>query len=153
MKLLNILIAASMALFTVTASYAHETEAHDGLIIEKVWARETGGRTMSSAIYMTIKNPSHTGDTLVDVASDAAKMVQIHQSVSEDGIMKMNHIEGLPIAAGSKVSLKPGSYHIMLMKLAKPLNAGDVFMVTLSFEKAGDITVPVTVSSMSGMHH
>ncbi|MFZ8900881.1 MAG: copper chaperone PCu(A)C [Ilumatobacteraceae bacterium] len=41
--------------------------------------------------------------------------------------------------------LKPGGYHVMIFDLVAPLEIGQTFDVTLTFEKAGDVIVPVEV--------
>jgi copper(I)-binding protein len=65
-------------------------------------------------------------------------MVELHEMKMDGGVMKMKAIERLPLPAGQTVALKPGGYHVMLMGLAQPLNAGDSIPVTLTFEdKAG----------------
>jgi len=46
------------------------------------------------------------------------------------------------------VLLAPGGYHGMLMGLTTALKEGDSFPVTLSFEKAGEVTVNVDVLSL-----
>jgi periplasmic copper chaperone A len=55
---------------------------------------------------------------------------------------------GLSIPAGGSVVLKPGSYHVMLIGLKKALTAGEKFPLTLTFEKAGTISVTVPVQAM-----
>ena len=63
--------------------------------------------------------------------------------------MKMRAIAALPLPAGQAVSLKPGSYHIMLMGLTKPLPDGSTVPLKLIVEDAQkkqstvDIKVPV----------
>ena len=47
------------------------------------------------------------------------------------------------------MALKPGSYHVMLIGLKKPLTAGETFPLTLTFEKAGNISVTVPVQAMA----
>jgi copper(I)-binding protein len=65
-------------------------------------------------------------------------------------IMKMREVDGIELKAGSKISMKPGGgYHIMLVGLKHPLIAGDKFMLTLYFEKAGKIEVVVHVEADS----
>ena len=62
----------------------------------------------------------------------------------DNGVMKMRELtDGLAIPAGGTVALKPGSYHVMLIGLKKPLAAGDLFPLTLNFEKAGNVSVTV----------
>jgi copper(I)-binding protein len=133
-------------------SNIHEGEEHEhGLEISQPWVRQTGNRTVSAAIYLNIGNKGSFLDQLIDVQSDAAERVQIHQSVEEAGIMRMHHINKLPIAPKETLTFEPGSYHIMLTRLATPLKKGEVFPITLSFEKAGDITVHVLVTGIAGL--
>ena len=53
--------------------------------------------------------------------------------------------DGLPLPAGQKVELKPGSTHIMLMGLRDPLVDGGVASFTLTFEKAPAIGVHAAI--------
>ncbi|MEX0582595.1 MAG: copper chaperone PCu(A)C, partial [Sneathiella sp.] len=66
----------------------------------------------------------------------------------------MMHMEELVIEPGETVMLKPGGFHIMLMGLKKPLTKGSEFPLTLTFARAGEITVPVHVKGAGnmGMH-
>jgi copper(I)-binding protein len=61
------------------------------------------------------------------------------------GMMEMRKVEKIAIPAGKTVSLAPGGYHVMLLGLPKPLVAGQKFTLTLTFEKAGKVDVPVEV--------
>ena len=46
------------------------------------------------------------------------------------------------------MSVKPGSYPVMLLGLKKPLVAGQSFPLTLTFAKAGNIPVTVAIQAM-----
>lgn len=61
------------------------------------------------------------------------------------GAMVMQEVDRIDIPAGESVELKPGGYHVMLLDLAAPLEVGQQFTVTLTFETAGDVEVPVEV--------
>jgi periplasmic copper chaperone A len=50
--------------------------------------------------------------------------------------------------ASGSVVLKPGSYHVMMIGLKKPLTVGEKIPLTLTFEKAGNISVTVPVQAM-----
>ena len=66
-----------------------------------------------------------------------------------DGVMQMRQIaDGSPIPAGGSVTLKPGSYHVMLIGLKKPLTPGEIFPLTLTFAKVGNISVLVPIQAM-----
>ena len=143
------LLLACALIFTSLSVHAHENEEH-GLSIEKAWARKTS-RTVSAAVYLTIHNDTHNLEYLRGASSDIASNTMIHQSREEDGIMKMDHVEDLPIAPGETLSFAPGGYHIMLMGLTAPLAEGDVFTVTLDFENAGPTPVVVEVTGLMGL--
>jgi copper(I)-binding protein len=61
------------------------------------------------------------------------------------GAMTMKPVDGIDLPAGEPVQLKPGGYHVMLLDLAQPLEAGQQIEVTLTFEKAGKQTVTAEV--------
>ena len=65
-----------------------------------------------------------------------------------DGIASMPHAMSIPVPAGQNVQLAPGGYHGMLMGLTTALKEGDSFPVTLTFQNAGEITVPVEILSL-----
>lgn len=154
MKTLAKLFAAALILlpFQSVTVYAHgDTEQHaHKLTIDQPWAPHTGKRTMSAAVYLKMHNGGPESDTLVNVRSDVAEMTMLHRSYEEDGIMRMDHVEALEVPAGGSAALSPGSYHIMLMRLAAPLKRGEHFPLTLEFEKAGPVTVMVEITGIGG---
>ena len=70
-----------------------------------------------------------------------------------NGVMEMREITGgLPVPASGSVELKPGSYHVMLIGLKKPLKAGETIALTLDFEKAGKVSITVPIRAMAAEH-
>ena len=99
-------------------------------------------------VFMTIANSAAEADVLIGAKADVAEMAGLHTVVKDDqGGMKMTPVENIPVPASGSVELKPGSLHIMLMKLTKDLNTGDTFPLTLKYQKAGDMTVQVKVQA------
>jgi copper(I)-binding protein len=95
---------------------------------------------------MRIQNSGAEDDVLLGGESDVANVVEIHEMADVDGVMEMRPLaEGLTIPAGGDETLEPGGYHLMLIGLRQDLTNGKTFDLTLHFEKAGDVTVPVTV--------
>jgi periplasmic copper chaperone A len=122
------------------------------IMVEQPWSRATHSGANTGAVYMTINNRSGTADRLTGASSDVANKVQIHEMKVENGVMRMREITGgLSIPANGSVVLKPGSFHVMLIGLKKPLAAGQNFPLTLTFEKAGNISVTVPVQPMGAM--
>jgi periplasmic copper chaperone A len=132
------------------ATFAQGNEA--SIAIEQPWARATPAGALTGIVYMTLENKTNTADRLTGVSSDVAAQVQIHEMAVVDGIMQMRQVAGgLPIAAGGSVILKPGSYHVMLIGLKRPLVAGETLPLTLTFANAGNISVTVPVQAMGAM--
>ena len=98
-----------------------------------------------------LKNAAHHDDRLIGANSDVAKKAEIHgHKMNDAGVMKMVHVkDGLEVPGMGRVTLKPGSYHVMLMGLKAPLKEGETFKLELTFEKAGRITVPVKVMGVA----
>ena len=80
-----------------------------------------------------------------------AKKVEIHEMKLDGDVMRMREIEGgLVIPSDGMAHLKKGGNHMMVMGLSEPIKLDGAYEVTFSFEKAGDITVPAIVISLSG---
>jgi copper(I)-binding protein len=111
---------------------------------------ETMGSMIGStgAAFMTIKNTGKEADKLVAANSDVADAVEIHISEMKDDVMTMRQVDGVDVPAGGEAVLKPGSYHIMLIGLKRELSVGEKVDLTLSFEKAGQISVEAEVRAL-----
>lgn len=122
--------------------------ANAAMVIEDAKARATFAMAATGAVYLTLNNQNKTDDKLVaaSVPETVAKSVEIHTVVMQDGMMKMRELpDGIAVKASEKAVLKPGGFHIMLMGLKSPLNAGESISLTLHFEssKVQTITVPI----------
>lgn len=121
-----------------------------GITVERPWARQTlQGMSMGGA-FMLLKNESAQNDILIGGESPVADKVEIHSHVHEGGVMKMREVkDGVPLPAGQGVKLEPGTYHVMLMGLKRPLKIGDRFPLTLKFKYSKPKTVQVKVADMT----
>jgi periplasmic copper chaperone A len=151
MHILSKLTLAALLIGFVTPAFAQGT-SNTSITVEQPWSRATPTGAKTGAVYMTLDNKSSTADRLTGASSDVADKLQIHEMKVENGVIQMREIPGgLPIPAGGSVVLKPGSYHVMLIGLKKPLIAGEKIPLTLTFEKAGNISVTVPVQAMGAM--
>ncbi len=96
------------------------------------WVRATVASQKASGAFMTLTAPRDT--RLVAASSPMAGVVEIHEMAMRDNVMRMRAIDALPLPAGKAVKLEPGGYHVMLMQLKGPLNAGDTVALELVFE-------------------
>ena len=138
------LLTAALVLSLGGAAQAHEYKLGD-LLVDHPWARASIGQAPNGAAYMTITTEGQETDRLLGVESDAAKRVELHTHLMDDGVMKMRPVEAIEIAPGEPTLLQPGGLHVMLMGLKAPLRLGESFLMTLVFERAGRVEVEVKI--------
>jgi len=102
--------------------------------VEGAWARATVPGQKGTGAFMSLTAAQAT--RLVGVASPVAGVAELHEMKMVGDIMKMSAIAGLDLPAGQAVLLKPGSYHLMLMDLKRPLAKDSTVPVTLRFKDA-----------------
>lgn len=133
-------ILATLAVLLVACS-----SSAPSFSVSKQWARTSPMDATMGVVYFTVTSP--TADTLTGVKVDpsVAAMAQMHETVMDNGAMKMQEVASVDLPAGTAVEFKPGGYHIMLMQLAAPLKVGSSITLTLELAKAGSVTVSVPV--------
>jgi hypothetical protein len=110
--------------------------------ITEPWARATPKGASAGAAYLTITNSGTTPDRLSCASSNVSAQCQIHSMTMDNGVMKMRPVEGgLEIKPGETVTLKPGGYHVMLVDLKQPLEAGKTATAALQLQNAGTVKV------------
>ncbi len=122
------------------------SHANDKLEASYAWVRPTIGDSKTTALYLNLNNYGDSGDALVGVSTPVAANCQVHQSIAENGIVRMMKLPELPLPPVTVVVLEPKSTHIMVMGLTKPLRLGDLIPVTLRFRVARDVTINAVVS-------
>lgn len=126
-----------------------------GLEVDDAWTRDSVGGTANAAVFMTIA--SGTPDRLVAASTPVANRTDLMTMEGEGGTMGMTYLEAIDIPADEPVSLDPAGLHVWLDDLERPLTAGETFPLVLTFEKAGERRVTVSVIApaatppMSGM--
>ncbi len=113
------------------------------IAVEQPFARATPAKV--GGVFLTLKNGGGTADKLVKAASPVAESVELHTHIKDGDAMRMRAVENIPVPANGQTALEPGGYHIMLIGLKQALKEGTSFPLTLTFEKAGSVTVTVPV--------
>ena len=117
------LLTASLLFFSLAASAE--------IIIKDAWVRTTVEEQRVTGAFMQISSDKTA--KLVAVNSPAAETAEVHEMSMQGDVMKMRRLNELVIGAGKSIELKPGSYHIMLMNLKKPVQAGSIVNLNLEF--------------------
>ena len=134
LDLQRIFFAVFMGLMMLSPAMASD------LMFGALQFRATIGSMPSSAAYLLITNRGPMADQLLAVESNLAHKTELHTMDVTNGVMKMRQVHGgIAIPAGKTIQLAPGGFHVMLIGLKAPLNAGVNYQVTLVFEKAGKV--------------
>lgn len=142
----------AMAAVMAVAAPVHAGEAvKDGLKIEDAWGRATPPKAPTGAAFMTITNSGADDDVLLGARSDVSKLAELHIHLDIDGVMSMRQVESIEIRPGQTITFEPGGLHVMLIGLKAPLTQGKSFPLTLMFEKAGEVVVPVDIQALGAM--
>lgn len=99
------------------------------------WVRATVPGQKATGLFVELKSP--TAARLTGGSSPVAASVEVHEMSMDGGVMRMRALPALALPAGQAVSLKPGSYHVMLMGLKGDVPAGTTVPVNLTIEHDG----------------
>lgn len=118
--------------------------------VDDPWVRATVAPQKATGAFMQLTSAKPV--KVVAASSPLAAVVEIHEMKLENGVMKMRAVDALPLPAGQPVALKPGSYHVMLMGLKAPIQAGDAVPLTLTVEGEDKQRSQVEIQAQARAH-
>lgn len=139
-----------VALFTLSF-----TVQANGINVNDPWLRAAPPSAPALAVFMKLHNDSDQALALTSVKGDASLgKIELHRTTMENGMMVMTPQEFIPVAAQSSTVLKPGSWHIMLIKPTRVPKMGDMVELTLVFDNGTEqtISMPVRKGKKMMMH-
>jgi copper(I)-binding protein len=116
------------------------------LQISKAWTPEgqIGG---DAPLLMTITNQASEADSLLRARCPVANFLEKHTVDHGEGAPAMRPVASIPVPPNQSITLTPRSYHIMLLQLRQTLSAGQHFVCSAVFAKAGTLDVEVEVAA------
>jgi len=126
---------------------AAQAQTAGALKVQQPWARVTVVGQQAGGAFLTIQNTGSTADKLLGASTPAAQRVELHTMTMDGDVMKMREVPAIELPAGQTVRLQPGGQHLMLMGLKAPLQRGQKLPLTLKFEKAGELSVELSVDT------
>lgn len=137
----SVLRALPVLLLATVAPLAAAT-----VTITDAWVRGTVDAQAVTGAYLTLRTDSPA--TLVGATSPVAGRVELHQMSMTQGVMRMRPVAALPLPPDKAVQLTPGGYHLMLMDLARPLQAGDKVPLALKVRDAAGRETTVSTEAV-----
>jgi copper(I)-binding protein len=144
MKRLTLL---SVLLLAVAAAPAAKLQVSDP------WVRESNPARNITSGFMTLTNPTGNAMTIVAVASPAAKIVEMHEMKTIEGMMSMRRTEKIVIPPRGTVKLEPGGMHLMLIDLVRPVKDGEEVTFVLTLEGGTKVAVKAAVKNPDAAGH
>ena len=142
--------AALAALFLLSACGGEP--AAPAVAVEKAWLRLPAVEGQPAAAYFQME--ASGGDAvLTGLASPAAQRIELHESVTAGGVVKMVPLTRVPVAAGETVTFEPGGKHAMLFGLGPDVKPGETVTLRLNFDGAPPVTTEAEVRSIAGGDH
>ncbi len=132
--------ALGLCLVTLSVAYAETT-----IEISDPWVRSAPPSAKVMAGYMTLTNHSQKTITLNSVNSPQFNKVEVHRTVMHDGMMHMKKIEPLSLESHQQLTLKPGSYHLMLIKPIHAIAVGDSVHLNFDFDNGDKLSLMAEV--------
>jgi periplasmic copper chaperone A len=123
MKTIILLFAAGL-LFGCSPGEAPQTPATSpgvflatsGPVVENAWVRQVPPAARMTAGYLQIHNPGDEPLVIVGAESALFQSIEIHGTVTDDGVARMRLQDTVTVGPGETVSFEPGGLHLMLMQ-------------------------------------
>ena len=134
-------------LFIIALLISTDILAAPDIRIENAWIGSTDEGDDMSVAYMSLL--SNEDLILTSVTSPRIKTIEMHNTITEKGIMKMRMTNEIKIEHGKTFGFKSGGSHLMLMDFKGPLKAGQKVKLILhlkdkanhSFDKSIDALI------------
>jgi copper(I)-binding protein len=144
-------IVALSAIAGAASAMAGAPVKAGALTIEAPWLRATPGGAKVAAGYLRITNNGGEPDRLTGASIPLATSGEVHEMSMQSGVMHMRALpQGVAIAPGQTIELRPVGYHLMFPDLKGALKQGESIEGSLTFERAGRVPVTFAVGGLGG---
>ncbi len=115
------------------------------LVTSEAWVRQVPPAARMTAGYLKLRNTGTEPVVLVGAESPLFNAVEIHGTVTVDGMARMRQQESVTIPPGETVSFEPGGLHLMLMQAVEQIPAqGQIpLRLLLADGDSVDVVAPV----------
>lgn len=101
---------------------ANNEQNKSGLSLKNSYIPYRSDSQKHFAAYFELENTSQKPIKIINAYSPAFAYVMLHETLFEDGMAKMNHLESIDLNKGDTVHFKPKGKHVMLMQARRNLS-------------------------------
>lgn len=121
------------------------THAAGRLEASAAWIRAAPPGSMMLAGYVSLRNSGDAPLTVVGADSAAFRSVSMHESLEENGVVRMHPLGKFAIAPGESVTFASGGKHLMLVQPLRQLKSGDAVRIHIATESGEGASADFTV--------
>lgn len=128
------------------AARAEATQADpDAPVVSDAWVRRVPPAARMTAAYLRIRNPGPDPVVIIGADSPLFGAVEMHGTVTVDGMSRMRQHERLEVPAGETLSFEPGGLHLMLMQATHAIPSSGEIPFTLLLEDGRSLQFTASV--------
>ena len=105
-----------------------------GPLVTDAWVRAVPPGARMTAGYLKIYNPGPEALVIVGAESPLFGSVEMHGTVTVDGMARMRQQETVTVHAGEAVAFEPGGLHLMLMQAVGDIPSSGTIEMALLLE-------------------
>jgi len=132
------------------APAADSPNAAPGMVLSDAVVRLPAVSGNPGVAYFTLSQGDGAPRKLVAVHVEGFGRAEMHQSMTEGGMMSMQAIHDVKIEAGKSVEFKPGGYHVMLFNPDASLKAGGTAELTITLDNGDKATALAKLEGAGG---
>ena len=138
----------------ITGLFAQTALANQQVIVKDAWIADAPAVSRIRAAYLQLHNTGKHTIVIKKFSSPDFASIELHKTMMDNGMMKMEEVPHLSIKAGEQVEFKPGAYHLMLFTPKRKLKTGDKVKIQIRFDnnKTSPFSAEVRKRD-SGMQH
>ncbi|MFV7785181.1 copper chaperone PCu(A)C [Shewanella marisflavi] len=130
----------------IGAAQASELMVHDA------WIRGMPPTSRVVPVYLSLHNPSNEPLVLKGISSPRG-VVELHQTLMENEVMRMQSVGAIQIPPYGMVKLAPGGYHGMMSDFKGGVPAlGEEVQLTLTLADGESLSVTAKVTAQGAAH-
>lgn len=125
--------------------------APEGVSVGEATVKLPAAEGRPGAAYFTITQTGGTAHKLAAVHVDGVGRTEMHETVMEGGVSKMQPAKDVAVEPGTPLVFKPGGLHVMLYDVDGSLKAGGTTELTVVFENGDKASTPAKIVSAGDM--
>lgn len=135
---------------TATASIDSAPENAPGINLTDAVVRLPAAPGRPGVAYFTVSQGSAAPRSIAAIYVEGAERAEMHETITDNGVSKMQPAKAVPIESGKSVQFKAGGLHVMLFGLGDTLKAGATTEITLTLDNGDKISAPARIEAIGG---